>query len=437
MPAIKQILASITILANTFTHCSLQSPLTSTRLPREIQLIIAQYATEHLRDIVQQIDAHTKSINSLTTSLDGKYAVSSSSDSKTRLWALKPAIICKTLLANFRNWTSTEPASNGFYIPHVSALSPDGNYIATPTEDQLSINFWARSTFGLSISQLYSFDFNQKINDIAISPCSTYIALAHTSGATGTYTGGRREHYGFSLCPLNANSPLRFLPAICASTVRYSPTGNHIAVGTSQGIYLITITHEQTENRTTSYFDIELLPESSGISEMQLAFSPCGGYLYAASTLSMHSDKLIPSEKTEETDGGALHYTYRDRKKFGKLDIYSVHTKKIVQTLPEDRIVHALALSPDGKYMAIGSEPAHQDFWVHGTFDMNAKKKNIVTEPKKYQNALKIWDITLQEFVQTFDLNGSVTALAFSQNNLLVGLNNGHILLLKIKENNI
>lgn len=425
-------LFALSLFFYSLVHCSQQRPLEITNLPRDLQLIIAHYATAHIREIDQQIDGHKSSVKSLTVSSDGKYIVSSSSDATTCLWELKPAITRIKMLRNFRDWTLVEPSSSCNYIPHVSALSPDSESIASPTEDQLAINIWTQNSHARS-----AYIFNQKINDLAFSPCSKYLALAHTCGATGRPTFDETIHYGFSLCETKntRNTPIRFLEDISASTVRYSPTGNHIAIGTTQGVYLITIMHEQVNNTTTSHYRIELLGESAGMSETQLAFSPCGNYLYAAHTLSEQCDKLIPAEKIENTDGGVFIYTYRDQKTFGKINIYSVHIKKIVRIIPEDRIVRALALSPNGNYLAVGSQPRHQSFLVHAEYNNSTKNNRKAIKEECYKQAIKIWDVNLLECIETFNLKSPVTALTSTpDNSLLAGLQNGQLLFLKIKK---
>ena len=200
------------------------------------------------------------------------------------------------------------------------AFSPDGNYLATASQNDRMATLWDMSS-GQRIQQMEhgprSVDY---VYTVAFSPDGQYLA---TGGRGGRYTSSGET----VLWDLNSGRKVREIGQDrIVHAVAFSPDGKYLAI----------TTHPYTRGGETVLWDLnsgrkvrEMEYRASSTTIHAVAFSPDGQYL---ATGNLH-------KYTSSLDG---------------VTVWEVSSGKVVQQIEHTGAVHAVAFSPDGQYLATG-----------------------------------------------------------------------------------
>jgi len=340
-------------------------------LPKRIILIFVllfilprlSFAEETPEIFVQMGHSHT--INSVTFSPDGRYALSGSSDTTIKLWEISTGKEIRTL------------HGHSSFVNSV-AFSPDGKYALSGGGDK-TVKLWEVST-GKELRTLVGHPGDVK--SVTFSPDGRYalsagydttIKLWKVPSGVEIRTFEKKKYYSYSV-----------------TTVAFSPDGRYILAGENNGSIRLWEASTGRELKTLTEGERESIITS-------IAFSPDGRYALSGSfdkTVRLWEistgRELRTFQKNEKVNSVAFSHDGKYAISGGNetIKLWEVSTGKEIRTLQEQRaFAVTISFSPDGLYILSAG----------------------------YDNTIRLWEISTGKELRSFKgYSDSVYSIAFS-----------------------
>ncbi|KAN0075156.1 hypothetical protein V8E54_007767 [Elaphomyces granulatus] len=280
----------------------------------------------------QILTGHSRQVNSVAFSPDGKRVVSGSYDSTVRVWDIATGQADQTLTGHSRAVTSV-------------AFSPDGKKVASGSSDQ-TVRVWDITT-GQADQTLTG--HSGTVNSVAFSPDGKKVASGSRDSTVRVWdiTTGQADQ------TLTGNSDV-------VTSVAFSPDGKKVVSGSDDRTVRVW-------DITTGQADQTLTGHSNGVTSV--AFSADGKKVVSGShdstvqvwdittgqadqTLTGHSDAVTSvafSQDGKKVVSGSYDTTVR---------VWDIATGQAEQ-------VGSVSLSPDGKVLSSYSYSYHSETWLH------------------------------------------------------------------------
>jgi WD40 repeat protein len=305
-------------------------------------LAFAQGQTANLKTELVVQTGHSAAITAVTFSSDSTLVASGGMDHTIKIWDSKTGVQVRTLAGHARNVNSI-------------AFSPNGRLLVSGSDDiPTPIRVWEVFTG----NTLYLLPHPNQVKSVAINSTGTILATGDIRGALVLWDlklgqrisawaahGGKVSGLAFSpdgrilasassdkmitlWDPSNGNLIASLPAGIALSSIAFSPDGRLVAAGGSYseiGIWDIA-THQRLKTINAGYESVS-----------SLAFSSDSRTLASGAVLSIRQDNGIPR-------------TVR---------LWNVETGEELSefaSLIQERSAYSLALSPDGKTLAIGGD---------------------------------------------------------------------------------
>jgi len=333
------------------------------------------------------LKGHSKCVNSVAFSPDGKFVASGSDDKTIKLWEISTKKVIKTLKGHKSEVTAV-------------AFSPDGKYIVSgDNKEDSALKLWEVS----SGREVRSLEGQLAVYSLTFSPDGKHVI-----------SGGLSHDETIKLWDVSTGRVTRVFSGHrdWVRTVAFSPDGKYVVSGSDDNILKLWDVSSGREVRMFRGHDSRI---------SAVAFSPDGKYVVSGS-----DDNIL---KLWDISSG------RDIKSFRG------HTDDI----------DSVAFSPDGRYIVSGDGNGTLKFWDIATTSAlltlyekdSAKANSVAFSPDgKYvvsgddHGALKFWDLSKKSNIKTFKGNSSVfKSAAFSPDGKYVvsGSVFGHLMLWDIK----
>ena len=311
------------------------------------------------RFLDKTIRGHSKSVNSVAYSPDGKYLASGSWDNTVKIWEVKTGKLIRTFEGDFSS----------------VAYSPDGRYLATYREPDFDtienpIKIWEVKT-GKLLRTLKG--HSKGVHSIAYSPDGKYLAISNWENPVkirevktgklirtfegysilvaysldGKYLATESENT-IKIWEVKTGKLVRTLTGHSDSvvSVAYSPDGKYLASGSWDNTVKIWEVKTGKSIRTLTGFSGWLSSLTS------ISYSPDGKYLAARCNIARVSHDSMLDDTVKKWDVGHPICTWE------------VATGKVIQTLTGHASnINSVAYSPDGKYLASSSSDRQIKIW--------------------------------------------------------------------------
>ncbi len=355
---------------------------------------------------------HTYSVNSVSFSPDGNLIASASEDATIRLWNVKSGELIRTLVGHTA------------FVNSVS-FSPDGNFIASASNDN-TIRLWDVKN-GEQIRTLDGHTDN--VNSVSFSPDGNLIA----SGA-GKSVGETTDNT-IRLWDVKSGKQIRTLVghSYFVNSVSFSPDGNFIASSSwDQTIRLWNVKSGQ-QIRT-------LAGHSDGVNSV--SFSPDGNLIASASVdetirlwdvKSGRQVRMLAGHTTSvnsvsfSPDGNFIASASTDN----TIRLWDVKNGEQIRTIDgHTSSVNSVSFSPDGNFIASASDDNTIRLWdvksgeLIRTLDGHTDNVNSVSfspdgnfiASASFDNTIRLWDVKSGELIRTLVGHTSyVNSVSFSR----------------------
>ena len=374
-----------------------------------------------------KLAGHTKRITAIVYSPDGTTIATASRDSTVRLWDADTGKH-KTTLKHRRGVNATLPWNRDANAVNATAYSPDGNTIATGTQNG-NVRLWDARTGRLKTKfKAHAFG----VVSIAHSPDSNTIATVSWDGTAELWDGQTGKHKT-TITKHSRIAPLAYLP-----------DGNTIATGESGGFGLWDASTRKRETLTTirgtpiayspegntiatkNWNDtVQLWDAKTGKRKTTLKHTNLIHLLFTDREYEISSAVFAPDGNTVVTVGE--YYTHDE----GTIYLWHVRTGKRKIIYEGDNYHSVVAFSPDGRTIVSGDLGGKIRFWNPVTGELEAtittqhtsSVKSLVYSPdgrtiaisKRNTNVVRLWDIATGENTITLTGHiGEVSAIAYS-----------------------
>lgn len=307
------------------------------------------------------LTGHTKQVNSVTYSLDGKMIVSGSTDGTVRLWDTatgkhKP-ILNHTNWFNFLFQWLNAPV-------HSVAYSPDGNTVAAGSMDS-AVRLWDTRTPKLKATLI---GHSGSVDTVVYAPDGKTIATA----------GGWKDNTVRLWDAVTGETKAVLTGYTHISAVAYSPDGKTIATGTDYHSDSLQLWDVPTGKRKTTYTEhmdgtlssIVYSPDGKtiaavGLEDNTIRLWNSGTGKHKATFKHIHTDRgyniasiaYSPDGKTIAVTGGH----FKDHK--GTVYLWHAQTRKRKVIYEGPDYISSVAYSPHGKTLATGSWNGNIQVW--------------------------------------------------------------------------
>ena len=374
-----------------------------------------------------KLAGHTKRITAIAYSPDSTTIATASRDSTVRLWDADTAKH-KTTLKHRQGVNATLPWNHGANAVNAIAYSPDGNTIATGTQNG-KVRLWDARTGRLKTKfRAHAFG----IVSIAYSPDSNMIATASWNGTAELWDGQTGKHRT-TITKHSRIAPLAYLPdgnTIATGEpsgfgVRDASTGKRETLTTIRGTP-IAYSPEGNTIATKNWNDtVQLWNAKTGKRKTTLKHTNLIHLLFTDREYEISSAVFSPDGNTVVTVGE--YYTHDE----GTIYLWHVRTGKRKIIYEGDNYHSVVAFSPDGRTIVSGDLGGKIQFWNPVTSELEATittqhtsgVKSLVYSPdgktiaisKRNTNVVRLWDIATRENTITLvGHTGEVSAIAYS-----------------------
>ncbi len=282
------------------------------------------------------LNGHTSDIYQVAYSPDGLHVASTSSDDTLRLWDISTGKTIATI-------TGTT-----FEEPRFVAFTPDGQYMLVASDSDGKIKFYSPQDGSLQF-QIDTGEHN--ITSFAVSPDSSKLAVA--------------DYQSIYMYDIESRSRLTQTPTSTGTDVPYfqqitfSTDGNLVFGSTYDGIYVWDLTSKTLElllsSEASSYDDFAVMP---GGSELVIAGSGSEG----VQIIDLSNGRIVKSMPGGLGGGAKAVAISPDGKYlatgsfFGDFYVYNLATNTVVYTTSDDLdSVESLAFSPNGHVVLVGT----------------------------------------------------------------------------------
>ncbi len=366
-------------------------------------MVVLQQAVSQVKER-NSLQRHSKSVNSVAISPDGKTLASASDDKTIKLWNLQTQTEIKTLTGH----------SNAVYSV---AFSPDGKTLASASSDK-TIKLWNLQTQP-EIKTLTG--HKDSVNSVAISPDGKTLASAS-------------DDKTIKLWNLQTQTEIKTLTGHkdSVNSVAISPDGKTLASASSDKTIKLWNLQTQTEIKT-------LTGHSNAV--YSVAFSRDGKTLASASydktiklwnlqtqteikTLTGHSNSVW--SVAFSPDGLTLASVSSDT----TIKLWNLQTQTAIKTLTGHRNkVYSVAFSPDGKTLASASSDKTIKLWnlqtqteIKTLTGHSSSVNSVAFSPDgktlasaSSDKTIKLWNLQTQTEIKTLTGHSdSVWSVAFS-----------------------
>ncbi|MBW4478464.1 MAG: hypothetical protein KME54_16760 [Tolypothrix brevis GSE-NOS-MK-07-07A] len=289
-------------------------------------------------NLIRTLTGHTESVNTIAFSVDGKYLISGSDDSKLKVWDWQTGVEVRALTGHTHSVTAI-------------ALSVDGKYLISGSSDS-TLKVWDWQT-GVEVRTISG--HTDRVNAIALSVDGKYLI----SGSSDSTLKVWDWQTGVEVRTIQGHTDKVY-------TIAFSVDGKYLVSGSFDSTLKVWDWQTGVEERTlTGHTD----------SVLAIAFSVDGKYLVSGSY-----DKTL---KVWDWQTGAEERTIQGHTDWVMAIAFSVNGKYLIsgshdntlkvwdwQTRVEERTltgqtswVIAIAFSPDGKYLISGSSDSILKVW--------------------------------------------------------------------------
>ena len=328
---------------------------------------------------------HQNSVSDIAFSADGQYLATASDDKTAQIWDVPSR----------QEVFSVEGKDDMEYI----VFHPSGTSLATGNEDG-TVQIW-----NLKNKQaVFTFKHEDSVNSVTFSPDGQYLASASGDTTARIWDVATKQEI------------FRFKHGDIVSDIVFSPDGKYLATASSDQTIKIWEVNSGKEIKLIKY---------SG-SEVTIAFSPNSQYLVSHSVTgggalatydSVTRILEIPSgEEITRLDtafGGVSQFSFTPDSKYvatvgKKAQVWELVTGQEVKRFKADDEVHAVAFSPDGQYLATGSDDKTAQVWPWSRSNLLDETYGILFSPDgKYiarieqDNTATIWEKASEQKVLT------------------------------------
>lgn len=291
--------------------------------------------------LVWKKQAHFDAVTSLVFSPDGQFIVSGAdaADDNIQIWKTDTGAIIKTLLTD-TSW--------------MVALSPDGKRLAGGARG--TINIWNIDD-GKKIGTIEN--VSTSLRQMCISPDGKILASGGLDGFVALWD-----------FDLHTNLKTIEINGYCW-TMAFSPDGSELAVGGNPDVQIINVATGKTTRTLKTYAEDQQY--DANIDTFALVFTPDGTSLITGGadqtlriwsretgtvTQSFQPEQAVIKSLAISPDGKRLAIgTFMD------LSVLDLETGAITPILPSCKPINTIAFSPDGTKLAYGSDDQTVSLW--------------------------------------------------------------------------